>query len=219
MTSVPKKDIEAMIYGASLDEYGLKRITWQPDVIYDIGANVGGVTLLAASLFPNSKIIAVEPQPDNFDALVETTSHLPNVIRVNKALAIGPVWRAYDSPGTGNWMFVGKDNPTFHARMVPADCDSVTLDQLVAEYGGDQRVVKMDCEAGELMILDHKPSSDAVVGARWVAAEFHVWGDTHVKFIEVKNKLMTWIYDLAQTHNVTADMHGACINLIGEKRV
>jgi len=45
--------------------YDLERIPFAPDLILDCGAHTGMFTLLASSKFPNVKIVAFEPDPEN----------------------------------------------------------------------------------------------------------------------------------------------------------
>ena len=48
--------------------YDLK---YQPRMILDAGANCGFASILFALLFPKAKIVALEPSPDNFQALIQ----------------------------------------------------------------------------------------------------------------------------------------------------
>jgi FkbM family methyltransferase len=59
-----KKIIREIIFNNS---YGLlSGMNFYPDYIIDIGANIGIFTLLASYIFPNSTIIAIEPELNNF---------------------------------------------------------------------------------------------------------------------------------------------------------
>ncbi len=50
-----------------------------PQVIYDIGANIGTWTLLAKAIFPNAQIHAFEPLPTHAAHYLSQLSHLPGV--------------------------------------------------------------------------------------------------------------------------------------------
>lgn len=216
--AVSQTEIDALIHGSSLDEYGLRRIPFKPDVIYDIGANVGGVTLLASKLFPEAKIVALEPQSDNFDALLKITGHLPNVIHLNTALGDGPIRRSKNSPGSGNWIFVPKGSPTDHEEFIDDTIPWITLDSLIEEYGGKKIVVKMDCESGELVAIRHKPSMEALLKSWWIGAEIHVWGKTHDLRNEVAHDVMMFIDTLSHTHTIDAKFWGGSVNFVAEMR-
>ena len=59
------------IWGAFVeDEYGICKLDLEPnDVVIDIGAHVGAVTLLLATMRPDLKIYSFEPMLDNFELL------------------------------------------------------------------------------------------------------------------------------------------------------
>jgi FkbM family methyltransferase len=45
--------------------YRLNEVPFTPDFVIDCGANIGAFTLLAAGAFPQTKIVAFEPDPEN----------------------------------------------------------------------------------------------------------------------------------------------------------
>ncbi len=55
-------------------------------VVFDVGANIGDMTLRFATSFPDAKIYAFEPIPETFSTLEQRTSIHPQVIRVPTAL-------------------------------------------------------------------------------------------------------------------------------------
>jgi len=57
-----------------------------PMLIVDAGANIGIATVYYATRYPNTKIIAIEPEPDNFDMLTRNCAGLPNVALKRAAL-------------------------------------------------------------------------------------------------------------------------------------
>ncbi len=57
-----------------------------PKVIIDLGAHFGDTTLYYATRFPNAKIIAVEPSPENYDRLVQHTKTITNITPVQAAV-------------------------------------------------------------------------------------------------------------------------------------
>ena len=59
------------LYGEVVTEdcYRLKTLGFVPDVIFDLGANIGVFTRYARDMFNNAKIISVEPNLDNFENL------------------------------------------------------------------------------------------------------------------------------------------------------
>ena len=57
------------------DEYKLRRMGFEPDVLYDIGADCGSVTMFAHSIFPQTKIVSVEPNPWSFPRLAKNAAY------------------------------------------------------------------------------------------------------------------------------------------------
>jgi FkbM family methyltransferase len=115
----------------------------------DIGANVGYYTALAVARIGSGKIIAIEPDPENFDYLQKTVAanHAPNVICIPQAVAaekcVLVLYRSTSNRG---------DN-----RLYPNNlCDSSievpvsTVDQLMRQYDvGAVNLVKIDVQGFE----------------------------------------------------------------------
>lgn len=203
-----------------LGEYKSRIMSLAPDVIYDVGACVGGFTLFASELFPRAKIVAVEPEEENYRMLVENTKHLPNVAPVHAALsAEEQIYYHPNSPGIANWIFVSKTSPTYIDGLPACKIPTVTLDQLYALYGGNRYVVKLDCESAELMIVTHLPSRKMVAGASYLAGEFHLWGRTHEILQETMRGFLWWVYELSTTSNVHAEFRGGMAMIHAERRV
>jgi len=57
-----------------------------PKVIIDLGAHFGDTALYYHAHFPDAKIVAVEPSPENYARLVHHTKHIPNIIPVQAAV-------------------------------------------------------------------------------------------------------------------------------------
>jgi FkbM family methyltransferase len=70
-------------------EYGLvcRRLT-DPKFILDLGANVGYASAIFASRFPSARIVAVEPDPGNFELCQRNLSPYGDRIKVK----LGAVW-------------------------------------------------------------------------------------------------------------------------------
>lgn len=80
-----KEDIKHLdlFHGGSLYENEVSQIASHmdknPNVIFDIGANVGGFTYRLSERFPESTIYAFEPVKETFELLKENTKNLKNV--------------------------------------------------------------------------------------------------------------------------------------------
>jgi len=67
------------------DEYGLE-LDGTPQVIFDIGANIGLASLYFAHRFPDSRIYALEPDPSNFAILTLNAESIPKIVLLQNAL-------------------------------------------------------------------------------------------------------------------------------------
>ena len=52
----------------------LQDLNWSPETILDAGANAGYASVVLSQLFPKAKIIALEPDPANFEMV---RGHMP----------------------------------------------------------------------------------------------------------------------------------------------
>src|SRR5437868_4978064 len=67
-------------------EYNIE-FPFRPEVIIDLGANVGYASVLFANRFPQAKIIAVEPEDDNFIIAQKNVQSYKNISVIK-----GAVW-------------------------------------------------------------------------------------------------------------------------------
>lgn len=185
------------------DCYRLRKVPFVPDVIFDIGANVGVFTSYARFLFPRATIISVEPNPRNWELLLRHTGHLPDVWYAQKALGVGKIWHKTQHCLTAPWYggmesYVSQAHLGSHAGMRPADeIVSVSLDALVATGAApaDKLLVKIDIEGGEDYLPTHRPSMEALRRIDYLTMELH-------PFATVGDLLM---HHMADTHDCFAD--------------
>jgi len=100
--------------------------------IVDGGACTGLASIYFANRYPQAKIIAIEPEPGNFELLVKNVEPYPNVIPVRAAL-----WNCNETielvdPGLGEWGYMTRsDSDGAMAASVRLQVEGVTLDQLM----------------------------------------------------------------------------------------
>jgi FkbM family methyltransferase len=132
----------------------IERCVKPGDVLYDVGANVGAYTLVAAVGVPGARVVAFEPSPANFAALcanVELNAVAGSVIAVPLALGDRARWERLggDSavPGAAPSLGAGASSD---ATTVLVD----TLDDVVERYGlPAPDHLKIDVEGAELEVL------------------------------------------------------------------
>jgi FkbM family methyltransferase len=122
------------------------------DTVIDIGANIGIFTMRTKQLWPNARIVAIEPHPDNYRYLQE---HIEiNQLRNIKTLQVGVAERCgslelYLSPRNiaGHSLY----KKTEHSISIP----TCTFSDVLKEFGPDQKcgLLKIDCEGCEYALL------------------------------------------------------------------
>lgn len=138
-----------------------------PAVILDLGANFGAASVYFTLRWPAARIIAVEPAPELFARLRETTAAYPNITCLPYAVGArdGKMPFGVSESSVGSGFFL--DGPD--ARTI--EVDARALASLMAECGIDRAdLVKFDVEGAESLMFED-PSVldriDAFVG------EFH----------------------------------------------
>lgn len=126
-------------------------------VFYDVGANVGFLSLIAARLTgPQGRVVAFEPVPD-------TLQQLRRNLEINGFTNVEVVGAAVgDAPGRAR-LQVEKTSQTSHLASLSGmgtgevageiDVEVVTLDQFIADGQPAPDVVKIDIEGAEVLAL------------------------------------------------------------------
>lgn len=137
----------------------LETFTPQGGVVYDLGANIGYVTLLAARFTgPQGKVHAFEALPENQIRLIDNISlnNLQGQVTVFCGAVVGRGGdiRFLVGPSGGTGKTAGsagrKDLPYVREIQVPG----ISLDEYVLEQGhSSPDLVKMDIEGGEVLAL------------------------------------------------------------------
>jgi FkbM family methyltransferase len=117
-----------------------------PATIIDAGANIGLSTLFFALRWPESSIVAVEPEQENFALLERNLRSIRNVHAVCAAL-----WKSSDS-----LVLLNPDAPpnNYRVQSGPGDVRGTTVPELCQAEGWDRiGLLKLDIEGAELEVL------------------------------------------------------------------
>lgn len=129
-----------------------------PKVIFDVGANIGATSLLFANNYPDAKIYAFEPEPENFKLLEENTGPYENIYSFNVALGSENARRVLkgsdDNTNLGGF--------SFHPEGTNEEIESVVQVLDVREVIKDLSVetidlLKIDTEGCEFEIISSLP--------------------------------------------------------------
>jgi FkbM family methyltransferase len=121
-----------------------------PSVILDLGANIGAASVYFATRWPSARIVAVEPDPDEYERLVRNTSPFGWVTALHLAAA------AEDGQAT---LYRGDDTLTGSLLPQPdaptgIPVQAVSLDSLMdGACGGHIDLLKFDIEGSEYTVL------------------------------------------------------------------
>ena len=170
------------LYGEVVTEdcYRLKTLNWQPDVILDIGGNVGVFALYARSLFPQAQIISVEPDAVNCLHFNRFTQGA-NITLLNKAIGSGQIWHCFGAVNGAHECYLSEgpgyppDQLSEACHMEAVETDSITVAELIDTYvkPGQRVIVKIDIEGNEQHIFFHAASMKALLGMDYVVMEIH----------------------------------------------
>jgi FkbM family methyltransferase len=126
-------------------EYAMPFENINPELIVDAGANIGLATLYFSKIFPETKIIAIEPEPSNYDLLVRNCSGMTNVILCRAAVWNTDTSLQIKNPDAEKWAFAVKPVP-----LNGAGIKALTISQILAQSGYDRiDILKLDIEGAE----------------------------------------------------------------------
>lgn len=130
-------------------------LQWGPvGTIVDIGANIGIFTLRCKQLWPQARVIAIEPHPENFARLVEhiEINHLTDVQPLNVGIAdqCGCL-DLYLSPRNigGHSLYKNKEGAPSISVPITTFADVLTK----TDSNGSGLLLKIDCEGCEYPLL------------------------------------------------------------------
>ena len=121
--------------------------------IVDCGAYIGGFSLLCTKLFPKARIIAVEPDADNFRILQENVGDNPQISCVKAAIWPNDGRLAIRDIGEGEWgRTVIEDSD--------GDIEGIFIPSLMERFGIDHiDLMKLDIEGSELDLFEANPQT------------------------------------------------------------
>lgn len=169
----------------------LRRAGFRPDLVIDVGANLGQWTAIARAHFPDAVYHLVEPQPGCLAVLKELAVRTPG-IHVHGAAVTRPgiatvfmVGGGERHDGSGNFI-PNSTAPIPDAIPYP----STTLDALLPAVGGTRVLLKLDVEGHELAVLEG--AFELLARAEVVVAEFWIFQLFHEE-MTILPQLMSWL--------------------------
>ncbi|MEP7344479.1 MAG: FkbM family methyltransferase, partial [Gemmatimonadaceae bacterium] len=162
------RDIPGSVWAADIlaefarGMYGITELSFAPgDVVLDVGAHIGGVSVVLATLHPDVRIVSYEPSSSNFTMLCANLKEnsITNVTPVQQAVMGAPgeltiTWSAHATAGS----VVGLSDAARSAREASGwsseTVHCVTLDDVFGTHAIDRcSWLKLDCESAEWGIV------------------------------------------------------------------
>jgi len=187
------------------DEYKLKNIDFKDgDVVIDIGANVGCVSIYLAKKYPFLKIYSFEAHPINYKNLLKNIEiNNVNIITPNNLIVLDKdddfldiELNIYNSGSTSIFKTNKNSINTFNVK-------TISLDTIIKNFGiSNIKFLKLDCEGSEFTILNSS-SKLREINIENIAVEIHTFVsngnvDGLINLIQSisKNKPITKVYTL-----------------------
>ena len=122
------------------DDYYLTQaaVFREGDIVIDVGAHVGVVSIYLAKKFPFIKVYAIEPDPLNYVCLTRSieANRVTNVVAINKAVSgDGRKRTLYVDAGESAWATINPKTAVSQRLLRLAEVDTITLEQLFQEHG------------------------------------------------------------------------------------
>ncbi len=158
------------------DLYGIESIDFHKnDIIIDIGANIGMVSLYIAKRFPSVNLLSYEPIPTNYFYLMQNIKNngVENIQAFSLAITkdrrdLDMIIQSASNTGGGTACLRNMKLEGHEYHRVK----SITLDDIfIANNIGRCRLLKIDCEGSEHEILRH---SGVLNKIDYLSAEFHI---------------------------------------------
>ena len=165
--------------------------------IIDAGANVGYTSIYLANRYPNARIIALEPEKENFDQLIENTVKYENIHAMNCALWSKQATLSIENGGTGDWGFTVVEKESCEGDSISAiDVSTLMSNFNVAKID----LLKVDIEGSEKVVFSFS--------AGWIDSIDRIIIESHDGLIEGSTKTF---FKSIEHRNYTMETTGECV--------
>jgi FkbM family methyltransferase len=150
-------------------EYTFPDLPLNPEIIFDIGANIGITTLVIANKYPYATVYAFEPEAENYSILQKNVEGFDRIKAFNFGLSNetkGVSLNKSDDPLN----YGGYTTFDVGAGEKHQDIQVRSISEFMSEYGIDKiDLVKIDCEGAEYDIL----TTVDLANISWIEGECH----------------------------------------------
>lgn len=151
-------------------EYDLK-LQLNPAFIIDAGANIGLASIYFKNKYPQARIVAIEPDAENFDMLKKNTQLYSGIHLINKGLWNKITFtKISDKYNLGKWSLVIEETTDAAAGL-----ETITIDKIMADYSVEKiDLLKIDIETAEQYLFQDNYQS-WLSKTKVIVIELHDW--------------------------------------------
>ncbi|NVM22108.1 MAG: FkbM family methyltransferase [Desulfobacterales bacterium] len=168
----------------------LKDIGIEPKVILDIGGHIGTFGLICKSLWPDARLIAVEPDSDNanlYKLNIEQNHPHTDFVILNQAISYSPerICLVHSPSTTGGNVLCPKEEAEkyvnegyrFYNSITNDHVSLTTIGEICRTYDIDViDLAKWDCEGSEVDAFLNMSDKEAEK-FRFMVGEYHLWSE------------------------------------------
>ncbi|MEO8353312.1 MAG: FkbM family methyltransferase [Chthoniobacteraceae bacterium] len=172
-TSDPLAIYQVLIRRRGKAEYYLPPAL-EPQVILDIGSNIGASILFFRKQFPAARIYGFEPHPETFRVLKKNVGSLPSVEIFNYGLSAADAKISVPFDGADFSRFMSKDETAdWSGPLSPIACEVKHAGDVMKNLGLTRvDLIKIDCEGAEYEVLSSLPR-EMLSACKWIVGEMH----------------------------------------------
>lgn len=188
--SILSESVNMIAHELNNNEYDFNIDFKEGDIVIDIGANVGMVSILLAKKFPFLKIYSFEPLKENYDNFIKNIelNNIPKevITAENKAVTKDgrSITMSINSANKGGSSTTDVISINSIMTKENSQVESITLEEIFNKYNINKlKLLKIDCEGSEYEIL-YNADTNLLKNIENLRGEFH------------ENKNLTDEYDI-----------------------
>jgi FkbM family methyltransferase len=144
-------------------------ISFVPQTILDLGANIGLTTAFFKHKYPEAKIFAVEPEKSNYRILQKNTEKLTNITLYNNGIWHKNCDLIVENRGLGHYGYIVKEAPSGSKDTIPA----ISINDIVKSHNlTSLDIVKIDIEGSEKEVFSENTDNWLSI-TKVLIIEFH----------------------------------------------
>ncbi|MFR9165132.1 MAG: FkbM family methyltransferase [Dysgonomonas sp.] len=122
-----------------------------PKIIFDCGANIGLTAICFKRKYPKARIIAIEPEANNYELLLKNTEGYDDIFCLNVGVWNKSTWLEVNNVNATNWGF------SFHEteEKTEGSIEAKSIKDMMSEFSVDYiDILKIDIEGAEVDLFD-----------------------------------------------------------------